>query len=118
MDNLAGLIIMSVCCFGCGLLFFGIGVWADKSNKPIHFWAGTKIDPEKVSDISGYNHACALMWKAYSIPYWGCGILSCMDGINRIFSIASAVLLFLACIPGVFGLVWQYTKIEKRYITK
>lgn len=118
MDNLAGMIIMALCCFGCAILFFGIGVWADKSEKPFHFWAGTKIAPEKVMNISAYNRACAVMWKFYSVPYWSCGVLACLSGIDRIYMTVSAVLLFLAGIPGSFVLVWQYTKIEKKYIVK
>lgn len=118
MDNFAGMIIMAVCCFGCAALFFGIGIWADKSSKPVHFWAGSKVNPETVSDIPGYNHACGVMWKVYSVPYWCCGILACLDGIDPVFMIASTVVLFLACIPGVFLLAGQYVKIEKRYIIK
>ena len=118
MDNLTGMIVMAVCCFGCAVLFFGIGVWAEKSKKPVHFWAGSRIDPEKVSDIPGYNHACTVMWKVYSIPYWCCGVLACLGGIDRMFMVASTVLLFLACIPGVILLARQYTRIEKKYIVK
>ena len=118
MDNLAGMIIMAVCCFGCALLFFGIGIWAEKSTKPVHFWSGTRIDPQKVSDISAYNHACAVMWKLYSVPYWFCGVLACLDGIHPICMILSTVLLFAACIPGVFWLVWRYSKIEKQYFQR
>ena len=118
MDNLVGMIIMAVCCFGCAVLFFGIGIWAHKSGKPVHFWAGTKVDPAKVTDIPAYNRECAVMWKLYSIPYWCCGILTCLNGIDPIFMIASTVVLFLACIPGVFLLAGQYAKIEKQYILK
>jgi len=35
--SVAGAIIVAICCFGCALTFLGIGVWASKSNKPIHF---------------------------------------------------------------------------------
>ena len=118
MDNFAGMIIMVVCCFGCAMLFFGIGRWADQSKKPVHFWSGTTVNPEKVSDIPAYNHACALMWKQYSIPYWFCGIFSCLGVIDRIFSIIAVILLFVACLPGAFWLVGQYSKIEKMYFIR
>ena len=116
--QIAGMVIMAFCCFGCALLFFGIGIWADKSEKPVHFWSGTKIDPEKVTDIPGYNHACSVMWKWYSIPYWMSGIFSCLDFMGRGFMVTAAVLLFAACIPGLFFLVRQYRRIEKTYILR
>ena len=115
-SQLVGTIIMAVCCFGCGLLFFGIGSWAEKANKPVHFWSGSKVDPQKVSDVQSYNHECAVMWKLYSTPYWLSGILSCLNFMGDKFMIAAAILLFIACFPGLFFLVLRYRRIEKTYI--
>ena len=114
--QILGIVIMAVCCFGCALLFFGIGVWADRSSKPANFWAGTKIDPEKVTDLHGYNHAYAVMWKQYSIPYWLSGILGCLDFISHGFTVAAEILLFAACFPGLFLLIRRYRSIEKAFI--
>lgn len=115
-SELIGAIIMAICCFGCGMLFFGIGVRADKSTKPVNFWAGKEVDPTKVSELSGYNHACAVMWKRYSVPYWLAGVFSCMNALGSGYMIAAAILLFVACFPGIILLIRQYRQIEKKYI--
>ena len=120
MDNesLIGAIIMALCCFGCGLTFFVIGYFAEKAKKPVNFWSGTSVPVEKVTDIPAYNHANAVMWKVYSVPYWLAGIFGCLGVIGDVYTMASAIILFLACFPGLFFLVWKYRKIEKRYIIK
>ena len=118
MDNesVIGAVIMAVCCFGCGLTFDGIAMWAKKSSKPINFWSGTQVDPEKVTDIPAYNQANAVMWIVYSIPFWLAGLAGCFGFLGEVFTMISAVLLAVACIPGGFLLVWQYRRIEKKYI--
>ena len=118
MDNLAGVIIMAICTFGCALLFYGIGIWAENSSKPVHFWSGSKVDPSKVLDIPAYNHACAVMWKRYSVPYWCCGILAYLDLLYPGCMMISVIMLLAACLPGAFWLVSKYTKIEQKYIIK
>ena len=114
--SVAGAIIMAICCFGCALTFVGIGIWAERAEKPVHFWAGTNIDPNKVTDIPGYNHANAVMWKVYSIPYWLAGLIGCFGFLGDIFAIVAAVLLFVACFPGIFLLVRRYRKIEEQFM--
>ena len=115
-EQTVGLIVMLVCAWGCGLLFYLIGRFADKSLKPVHFWAGSEIDSRRVSDIAAYNHENAVMWKLYSIPYWLAGFLSCFCYISDAFTIAGAVMLFLACFPGLFLLIRKYRQIERNYI--
>ena len=118
MDNesVIGAVIMAVCCFGCGLTFDGIAIWAKKSTKPINFWSGTQVDPKKVTDLPAYNQANAAMWIVYSIPFWLAGLTGCFGVLGEVFTMISAVLLSVACIPGGFLLVWQYRRIEKTYI--
>ena len=113
----AGAIVMALCCGLCAMTFLGIGIWAEKASKPMSFWSGTTVDPEKVRDIRQYNHACAQMWKGYSVPYWLAFILSWLGFFGEIYIIAAAVLLSVACVPGLFFLIWRYRVIEKKYIT-
>lgn len=114
--DIAGIVIMIACCWGSAGLFFGIGVWANRRKTPMHFWAGTQIDPGTVSDISAYNHANSIMWKVYSVPYWISGCLSLFQGLSDWFAIASAAVLVLACFPGLLILIRHYRKIENKYI--
>ena len=108
---MVGQIIMIICCLGCAALFYGIGIWADKSEKPVHFWSGSKVDPATIADVDSYNHDNAVMWKIYSIPYWIAGVLAFFDQSM----IYATVLLVLACFPGMLFLVRQYMRIERRY---
>ena len=112
----AGAVIMVFCAWGCGAIFYFIGRNADKSGKPAHFWAGSEIDPRNVSDLPSYNHANAVMWKCYSIPYWISGLLSCFAFISEAYISAGAVMLFLACLPGIPLLIRKYRQIEKTYL--
>ena len=76
------------------------------------------MDPGKVTDILEYNRANAVMWKIYSIPYWLSGILACLGYFSEIGTYISVAGLGLACVPGLYLLVRQYHKIEKRFILR
>lgn len=105
-------IIMLICCWGSGALFFGIGMWAEHSRKPIHFWAGAEVAPETVTDIPAYNLENAVMWKEYSIAYWIAGFCSFYSDLY------AGILLMIAGIPGLVLLFRRYMKIEKEFIRK
>ena len=114
-EMIAGMIIMAFCCFGCGATFSCIASWAQRSEKPVSFWSGTKVDPKTISDIPGYNHENAVMWNWYAVPYYFAGIIGCLEPFCNGATIAAAIILFLACFPGIFILVWNYKRIEKQY---
>ena len=116
--SIAGAIIMSLCCFGSALTFVGIAVWAKKSKKPINFWSGISVPADKVTDVSAYNHANAVMWSVYSVPFWLAGLVGSFGVLGDIYTIVAAILLSVACFPGAFLLIWAYRKIEKRYVSK
>ena len=67
VGTIFGVIVMALCGFGCGALFFGIGVWAGKAKKPVHFWAGSRIDPRTITNVAAYNRENARMWKKFSV---------------------------------------------------
>ena len=115
-ENLAGAIIMALCCGLCALTFWAIAHHAEKAHKPVNFWSGTSVDPKRVKDILGYNHANAVMWKLYSIPYWLATALAILGLWGEGFVIASAIVLGLACVPGLFWLIWRYKAIERKYL--
>ena len=118
MDNLASFIIMLLVDGGCALLFSGIGIGAERMEKPMHFWSGSTIKPELVRDIPQYNHENAVMWKVYSIPYFLCCIFNILGLYYEVFTYISIFLLIAACFPGLIFLVRHYMKIEKKYIVK
>ena len=117
-QSFAGPLIMMIVCCGCGALFFGIGIWAARTEKPMHFWAGSTIDPKTVVDIPEYNRKNALMWKWYSVPYWLAVIFGLLGMFREWCTYVSLALLLAACIPGLGILIGCYQRIEKQHMKK
>jgi hypothetical protein len=109
---MAGMIIWSITVFGCAILFFGMGVYAEKREKPMWFWSGSTVDESKVSDVRAYNKENANMWKIYSLWYWASGIAYFFK------EWIGVAILVLGCTLGIGLLVTRYTKIEKKYTKK
>ena len=98
-------------CLFCGILFLGIGIWACRQEKPVHFYSGLSVSPESIRDIPAYNRACGRMWKGYSALWFVCTGAAAWLGT----SIWMVVLLLCAAIPGSIWLVLKYHRIEKTY---
>lgn len=102
-------IIFAASCWLCSLIFGVIALWAFKRKDPMHFWSGSTVRPEEISDIPSYNRANGLMWAIYT---------TCMvvTGILALFSIKiSAVLLAIICVPGSVVLMVAYNRIYNKY---
>lgn len=65
---------MCVVSFGCGILFFAIGVYARKRNKPMWFWSGSSVDASHVTDVKQYNKENGGMWQLYSLWFFAAGV--------------------------------------------
>ena len=109
---MAGMIIWSITVFGCAILFFGMGMYAEKREKPMWFWAGTTVDESKITDVKAYNKENGIMWKLYSLWFFASGVLYFWNGF------LSVILLVLGCTLGIGILVATFTKIEKKYRVK
>ena len=108
-----GKIIMFVISLICAVLFFSIGVYAKRSNKPVGFWSGgPQIDASKIIDIEKYNKANAIMWQYYSLFYFGSALFAFFSPI------ISAVLLMIGCTLGIGLFIALYNKICKKYMIK
>jgi len=106
---MSGSIIWYICVLGCAALFFGIGMYAQRSQRPMHFWAGVEVKASEISDVRAYNLESARMWKRYSIWFW-------LAGFAWAWSPTAALILLLP--GGALGtvlLVRTYLKIEKKY---
>ena len=117
-ERIAGIIIMSLVSFGCGVLFFLIGVWAKKSKTPMHFYSGIKLDPNTISDIPAYNRENSRLWKQYSLPYFLSGVLAVASAFSEVLFTVSTVLVIIASTLGIFWLIWHYQKIGNKYIVR
>lgn len=117
-EQIVGLVVALVCYGGSGILFYGIGVWAEKRKAPMHFYAGTTIDPGQVLDIPAYNRANGSMWKWYSTPWFLGGLLSVLAVWYPWLHILGLILAALASTVGLWWLVRTYKGIEKEYIDR
>ena len=109
---MAGKIIGCVVYFGCAILFWGVGVYAQRCQKPMWFWSGSEVDPKTITDVARYNRENARMWKLYSLWFWAAGALAIWDATIAV------VPLILSCTVGMVGLVATYKKIYEKYQVK
>ena len=117
--KILGVIVMALCGFGCGALFYGIGVHASRLKKPMHFYSGTTVDPKTISNVPAYNRENGKMWKQFSVAYWMCGVLSIGSIWADWCSAAYTVLIFAGSVVGGIWLVLRYQQIRKKYaVTK
>ena len=109
---MAGAIVWYITLFGCAILFYAIGIYAQKREKPMHFWSGTEVDEKEITDVKRYNKENGVMWKRYALWY-------AAAGLAEIWSMAVALtLLVLACTLGIVFLVSTYNKIYRKYSVK
>ena len=69
----------------------------------MHFWSGSTVRPEEITDIPSYNRANGLMGNLR-------GLYVC-DRYIVTFSIkVGAVLLVIVCVPGIAVLIFVYNQ--------
>lgn len=107
-----GSIIWLFASWGCAVLFLGIGIYTLRAKTPMNFWSGKIVKNEDVIDISAYNKENGIMWSTYSIVYW-------IDGITGMFNeLVGGIIMFSACSIGLLLLIFNYRRIEKKYLKK
>ena len=102
-------VIFNAVALSCVLLFGGIGLWAYNRKTPMHFWAGSTVPPETITDVKEYNRMHALMWFCYCIPF-------VISMVVSVFSVLVAGLVLMVwCVFGTVLLVAAYVFIKKKY---
>ena len=114
-EEIFGLIIMLGCCFCCGAIFYGIGLWAERSKKPFGFWTFKEVRPESITNIPAYNRDNARMWKLYAVPYFLAGIFEFISIWETSASWLSIALLIFACTAGIWWVIRRYRAILGKY---
>ncbi len=109
---MAGKIIWWIISFGCAILFYAIGAYAQKLEKPMWFWSGSEVNASQITDIKQYNKENGVMWKLYSLWFAAAGLAEIWN------TIAALVILVLACTVGIAVLVHSYQKIYKKYAVR
>ena len=106
---MVGKIIMWVVCFGCGILFVAIGVYARKLKKPMWFWAGSEVDASLITDVQQYNKENGIMWQLYSLWYFAAGLAEIWN------TLIAAGILVLGGTVGIALLIARYNRIYIKY---
>ena len=106
---MAGKIIWWIVSFGCAILFYAIGAYAQKLEKPMWFWSGSEVKAEQITDIKQYNKENGVMWKLYSLWYAAAGLAEIWN------TIVALIILVLSCTVGIVILVRSYLKIYRKY---
>ena len=106
---MAGKIIWCIVSFGCAILFFAIGVYAQKREKPMWFWSGSEVDASEIKDVRQYNKENGVMWKLYSLWYFAAGLAEFWNAIIAL------IFLVAGCSVGLALLISSYNRIYRKY---
>ena len=102
-------LVFAITVGGCALMTGLISLWAYKRKTPMHFWAGSTVKAEEITDVPAYNRANAKLWLIYTIAV-------AASGFAGLFHITvGAVLLLVVCVPGSILLMIAYGRIYKKY---
>jgi len=107
---LLGRVILAVCCWLCAALFIGIGIYAFRTKKPMHFWSGAVVKRSEIRNIPAYNRKNAVMWLLYGGVYLLIGLIGAAG-----YTEAAAILLWVSIFSGIPVLVLCYRKIYRKY---
>jgi hypothetical protein len=75
----------------------------------MHFWSGSTVLPEEITDIPAYNRENGMMWAIYTACMFLTGVVSLFQ------IIAGVVLLITISIPGIIVLILVYNRIYNKY---
>lgn len=92
------------------LLFILIGIFSWRKETPMHFWSGSTVTTEEISDVKAYNKANGLMWISYGSIFIIAGII----GLFKLY-LFSIIILLTASLPGILILIIIYRRIYHKY---
>lgn len=91
------------------ILFMGIGIRAGKTKEPAGFF--TFVDPPKVTDVKGYNHAVSVLWIVAAAIFELMGIPFLFLKQNS----PMAFLIVFGVVVLIVGMMIAYSRIEDKY---
>ncbi|SDZ03565.1 hypothetical protein [Tindallia californiensis] len=94
----------------CAIVFISIGIYSINKKTPMHFWSGTTVKTEDISDTKAYNKENGIMWITYGSTY----ILSAMASFFWKSSIGTMIGGLSASV-GLIILIFVYHRIYKKY---
>ena len=106
-------IILSIPILLTSAIFIAIGVYSIRKKTPMHFWSGTTVKSEEITDVKAYNRANGIMWISYGVTYIIGLLLSTVFGSK----IGTIITIFSSSI-GLILLIIIYGKIYNKYKVK
>jgi len=79
----------------CSAVIGVCAYWISRRKKPIHFLAGSSIEPKEITDVPAYNRANAFLWAVYAASFFVTGISSLFSAVVGILMLS---FLFIPCI--------------------
>jgi len=102
-------IMMAVIIGFCAIIFGLISLWAYRRQDPMHFWAGTTVDPDTIIDVPAYNRAHGKIWLVFTLLHVFAAIISLFD------MMAGGVAVVAASVLGIPYFFIAYNRIQKKY---
>jgi len=96
--------------FMCATVFIGLGIYSIKKKTPMHFYAGTTVKLEEISDVKAYNKANGIMWIMYGSTFILAAILAVFLG-----GMVGAIIVGLSSTVGLIVLLLTYQRIYRKY---
>lgn len=93
----------------CAAGFFAIAAWSYFRKTPMHFWSGSTVSPEEISDTKRYNRANGHMWTVFA------SVMAILGVVGVFSPEVAGILLAVLCVGGIPVLVVIYNRIYKRY---
>ncbi|QUH26541.1 hypothetical protein [Serpentinicella alkaliphila] len=106
-------IVLSVPILLTTAIFITIGIYSIRKKTPMHFWSGTTVKSEEISDVKAYNRANGIMWICYGSTYIIGLLLSIVFGSK----IGTIITIFSSSV-GIILLIIIYGKIYDKYKVK
>ena len=95
----------------CGIVFAAVGIWALCRKTPMHFWAGSTVSSEKISNVKKYNLANGIMWIIASLPYFA-------SAITAYFNFDLSVIFMWIGVGCILLIIPAYLLIYKHFSVK
>lgn len=102
-------ILFTIIAWFCGAIFIGIGIYSINKKTPMHFWAGTRVKSNEITNIRAYNKANGIMWITYGSTFVLAGLFALLN------ITLGTIILMIAGIVGTFLLVVVYNRIYNKY---
>ncbi|MCL2407519.1 MAG: hypothetical protein FWC95_06275 [Defluviitaleaceae bacterium] len=104
-----GIIFALILILSCAAPMWIVAVWAFRRKTPMHFWAGSTVKAEEISDVHAYNREHGFMWLSYGSAFAISGIVGLFDVMA-----GSAFTLIISTF-GLIPLFINYRRIWNKY---